>query len=416
MEHNQVGILRVVPWKVLFIIFGVVFIIGAAYYIASSQNFYRESGQDFFALWLAPHLLLQGKNPYLPIDWMSGSLAEGVKSVTDAAFLYPLPLAVLLVPLGFLPLEYAAIAWISLGILTIIFTSIVTLFMLKQNHWTVSLVIPIFIGIFLLRSVLETLRIGQLDWLILLFLTIGLYFGEKQKWLIAGILIAFSMIKPQIGLPFVLLISFWLIIRKKWSGLIGEVLQLIVLYFIGFLVNPSWLIQWLSIGSQKIGSTICCTPTLWGLSSLICSFELSSALKMGTIVVILVCLLQLVIFFQIPGDRADIAFGFSIPVSLLISPYLWTYSHIILLIPILIIVRTLKERHYPFLITGPFPLYMALLSGAIVFISMKIGVDVVTSVVPIITFIVLFFLNYKQLYRRRIDNLPDDNPGLIRNV
>jgi hypothetical protein len=398
MILNSIKQLPKSTWKVLLAIICIIIIILIAYGIAAYLDYYKQLGQDFLGFWLAPQLLLQGKNPYLPNDWMSAYKIEGANWFNFDTYLYPLPFAVLMIPLGLLPLEVAAIIWISLGIISILFTGRVILILIKPSHWPKSYLIPIYVGVFLLRSAVETIRIGQIDWLILLFLALGLYYFEKQHWLLGGVYIALSMIKPQIGVPLILFLSFWLLMRKKWLGIIGEGILMLFLYVLGWLFNHSWLIQWLEMGGKKLESSFCCTPTLWGLSSLFCNFDMSCGLIVGAVIALLACALLFLLLTQIPNNKANIALGLSIPVALLVSPYLWTYSQIILLIPILIIVVILKEEHFPYLLTTPFPLYMALFSAGIVFVSMRIGVDVITSLVPIVVFttLLLSYLNYHR--------------------
>jgi hypothetical protein len=383
-------------WKKILIIFGLIIIaLVAGYFIASSQNYYKTQGKDFFALWLAPKLLIIGKNPYNPIDWITAYGKFGANWVMDKGYLYPLPLAVLLVPIGVLPVEGAAVIWIALGILAVLFTSYLLL-SIGKNNWKYNQIIPIGIGIFLFRSVLETLRLGQLDWLILVFLTVGLFFWEKQNWLLGGMVFALSVLKPQIGIPVILFLSIWLLQRHKWSGIIGEGAVLCSLFFIGWLYNHSWLQSWSATGSGKIGANICCTPTIWGFSSMISGFNLDIGLVLGILLTIFICILTFFLLYQIQPEDSKFAVGLSIPAALLVSPYLWTYSQIILVLSILLIVNNLRQNRFPYLITVTFPLIIGLLSSAIVIVSIKVGVDTISSLVPLIIYLILLFVFHRK--------------------
>jgi len=385
-----------VKWKKFLIIFGLIIIaLFAGYFIACSQNFYKTQGKDFFALWLAPKLLLLGKNPYNPIDWISAYEKFGAIWVMDARFLYPLPLAVLLVPIGALPVESAAVIWIALGILAILFTSCLLLSIWK-NNWKYNQIIPIGIGIFLFRSVIETLRLGQLDWLILFFLAVGLIFWEKQNWLLGGIMFALTALKPQIGIPVILFLSIWLLQRHKWSGILGEGAVICSLFFIGWLFNHSWLQSWLASGSGKVGANICCTPTLWGFSSMISGFNLDIGLVIGISLTTILCILTFFLLYQIQPEDSEFAVGLSIPAALLVSPYLWTYSQIILVLPILLIVNDLTRNKFSYLISITFPLVIGLFSSAIVFVSIKVGVDTISSLVPLIIYLILIIMFHRK--------------------
>jgi hypothetical protein len=384
----------------LLIIFGLIIIaVLAGYFIASSQNFYKTQGKDFFALWLAPKLLLIGKNPYNPIDWISAYEKFGANWVMDKGYLYPLPLAVLMVPIGALPVEAAAVIWIAFGILAVLFTTYLLLSRWK-NNWRYSQIIPIAIGIFLFRSVLETLRLGQLDWLILLFLAVGLMFWEKQNWLLGGMMFALTVLKPQIGIPLIIFLSIWLLQRHKWSVIIGEGAVLFSIFFIGWLFNHSWLDNWLASGSGKIRANICCTPTLWGFSSMISGFNLDIGLVFGVLLTTFLCILSFFLLYQIRPEDSKFAIGLSIPAALLVSPYIWTYSQIILLIPILIIVGNLQAIKSSYLIRVTFPLLVSLFSSLIVNLSIEIGVDTISALVPIMIFIILLWFFSRNFYHR----------------
>jgi hypothetical protein len=391
-----------IKWRKLLVIFVLIIIaLLAGYLIASLQNFYKTQGKDFFALWLAPKLLLLGKNPYNTIDWISTYEKFGANWVMDQGYLYPLPLAVLMIPIGALSVEVAGVIWIALGILTVLFTTYFILSIRKDN-WKYNQIIPVGIGIFLFRSVLETLRLGQLDWLILLFLAVGLIFWDKQNWLLGGIMFALTALKPQIGIPLIFFISIWLLQQRKWSGILGEGAVLCSLFFVGWLFNHSWLQSWLASGSGKIGANICCTPTLWGFSSMISGFNLDIGLVFGILLTVFLCILTFFLLYRIQSNDSRIAVGLSIPAALLISPYLWTYSHIILVLPILLIVNDFRQAGFPYLVFTTFPIIIGLLSSAIVFVSIKIGVDTISSLVPLIIYLMLLFVSHRKYKLREI--------------
>jgi len=142
---------------------------------------------------------LEGKSPYNPDYWVPAHTLHGSQWVSDTTFLYPLPLAVILLPLGLLPLEYAAVIWVTLRILAIqlsfrIFISI------WHKKWVYSYDIPTLAGIFCFCLVAVRLWLGRMDWLILLCLASGLSYLEKQKWFIGAMIITISMLKPLGGI------------------------------------------------------------------------------------------------------------------------------------------------------------------------------------------------------------------------
>jgi hypothetical protein len=300
--------------------------------------------------------------------------------------------------LGLLPLEYAAVIWLVLAILAIIFTCQVTL-SLWHLQWPNSYIIPILVGVFLFRPIAESLRLGQIDWLILFFLAAGYYFWDKQKWLAGGMILGFTVIKPQIGVPLLVFLSFWLLIRRLWLGMIGEGIVIVNLFAFGWIINHSWLSEWLNIGINKTTNNYCCTPTIWGLMSYACKFNLNCGFTLGRVSAIVLCIILLLILIPIPITDAKFVLGLSIPIALLVSPYLWTYSEAILVIPIFLILGIMNYKHLPYILVAPFTLYIALFASVIVFLSIKIGVDVLSSLVPISIFFIL--VQFYRIYKNR---------------
>jgi hypothetical protein len=398
-NHIKLPFLKM-KWRPILLSLGIILvIIMAAFFIANSQEYFRANGSDFFSLWLAPHFLLEGKDPYSQDEWVPAHALYGAKWVSDSTFLYPLPLAIILIPLGFLPLEYAAVLWIAMAILAIVIACLGIL-----SDWNIrfsyTFIIPIILGVFLFRSIAESLRLGQIDWMILLCLFIGLYFWNKQRWFAGGMIMGLTVLKPQLGVPLLLFLSLWLILRKLWSGLIGEGVIVLGLFAGGWIVNHSWLWQWLDIGMNKTTNNYCCTPTLWGLASLSCKFGINCGFTLGMVFVIILSIIFSVILIPMSTTDAKFVIGLSIPVALLVSPYLWVYSQSILIIPILMITGILAKRNLPYILVATFPLVMALFASALVYLSIRVGVDVLTSIVPLSIFCILLFL-YRLYHKER---------------
>ncbi len=401
MGNTRVILKRKSSWLTVSIVIGVlVGIILVGFLIASSQDYFRANGSDFFSLWLAPRLLVEGKNPYNPQDWIPPHAQYGAQWIANSTYLYPLPLAILLVPLGVLPIEVAATLWAALNLAAIIIASMLILSSWDRK-WSFKYLIPVLIGIFFFRATAETLRLGQIDAILLLCIALSLYLWQQQKWVAGGLVIALTILKPQIGLPLLGLLGFWLVSKRLWKPLLGEAITIMGVFFAGWLVNHAWVQTWLGIGSTKFASTFCCTPTLWGLAFLSCRLNSSCSLILGTIFSVVLALLMLFVLYKIPTAESEYAIGLSIPAALIISPYLWVYSQAVLIIPILMIMVLLDRRNWSYLAVATFPLLIALFSSVMVYVSITVGIDVLSSVIPIV---VLIFLWY--LYRSGLNKAP----------
>ena len=126
---------------------------------------------DFFSFWLAGYSLLAGKDPYSADWWTLGHHKYGAEWISDATFLYPLPLAIFLIPLGLLSLEQAFVLWVFLSQWLILLAAVL---LLRRANWQVhkKYVLPILVGIYLFRPVILTLLHGQLGALFLLILVL----------------------------------------------------------------------------------------------------------------------------------------------------------------------------------------------------------------------------------------------------
>jgi hypothetical protein len=82
----------------------------------------------------------------------------------------------------------------------------------------------------------------------------------------------------------------------------------------------------------------------------------------------------------VPSSVISIA----IPVTLLTTPYLWAYDQILLVLPILVVVVTLAEKGYPFLLTSTLFLWMTILSLLLLVVSLSLQVDVWSALIPLI--------------------------------
>lgn len=75
---------------------------------------------DFLCFWAGPHLVLEGRDPYAQADWNAATAGEWVDALgrlrpsnCSVRFAYPYPLttALAMLPMGALPLNFAAALW-----------------------------------------------------------------------------------------------------------------------------------------------------------------------------------------------------------------------------------------------------------------------------------------------------------------
>lgn len=368
-----------------------VLLLSISFVIARSQDFYRAEGSDFFSLWLAPHLLLQGHNPYRADLWIPAHAAYGARWISDATFLYPLPLAVLLLPLGILPLEPAAVIWVFISLAAIWLANWKLIASWRPDPFLAYL-LPSLAGIFLFRPTILTFLVGQMEILLLLSLVGTARLWGRGAWLEGGLLSSVVILKPQIGLPMLGLLGIWLLVRQRWSGLAGMGLGALTLYALGAIFDSSWAGRWLSIGQDKVSGVFGFSPTGWGVAAALCHHQYPCASILGGVLSFTAAAAGLWIILCSQSRTPLNVIGVIIPVSLLATPYLWAYTQVLLVIPILLAMGSLYCRRLPYLLVATFPLGMAVLAFGLLFVAVSLGNDVWSAFVPLISLLLLGLL------------------------
>ena len=351
---------------------------------------YRNN--DFFTFWLAGHMVWTGQAQYQANEWISGHNQFGVTWIPNNQFVYPLPLALIYAPLGLLDLRNAFILWDSLSEAMILF-SVFGLISFQAEPIKKHYLILIFAGAILFRPTLVTLFYGQISSLLLFILTGVLLLWRKEKWLLGGMVLPLVALKPNLGIPILILISFWLLIQKRFLSLAGMAISAVVLVLIGMLLDKNWIIEYLAIGNTKMSQTFGFSPTIWGLSAYLSDFKLTGTIILGGIVT---AALLIGVFYFLGQKRRPIdsplwAMSIAIATTLLITPYTWPYDQLLLFIPIISIVMELMARKFPNLLASITFLFL----DVIVFIFLKVSADlqleILNAVIPLIVLTATLF-------------------------
>lgn len=360
-------------WNVLIsVILSAVFLLSAIK-IVYSQDY---ADTDFFSFWLAGHSSLLGEDPYSSEWWIDSHVKFGAEWISDPTFLYPLPLAMLFIPLGFFSLDQAFILWVFLSQVMIVIS---TLLLMSLWNWSKvrNYLLPIFAGIFLFRPVIVTLLYGQLGAVFLLLLVLIIILWERGKWLQGGILLPFLALKPSFGILIITLLSLWILIQKKWRALVGIICASIGLFLLGWIQNPNWVTDFLAIGTGKLSQTFGYSPTFWGVSFITCNRSIKCSLILGSLMSSLLVITTIYFLLQRRFNlNPSLAVSFVIPITLLITPYSWAYDQILLIIPIVVVMILMMKNGYPYLFTASVFLMISLLALGFLFIATKLELDV----------------------------------------
>lgn len=217
---------------------------------------------DFAALWQASRMTLAGENVYDSRAWLSAREHYQTALHSETVFQYPLPLALLLAPLAFLPVEKAYFVWMLFNLILHLLTLVLLLSAWPQRPaW---LEVTLVAGSFLFRPVYSALIGGQILFFWLFALVLACWLLQRGRNWAGGALLAALLLKPSIGLPFVLLFGAWLLWRKNGAALTGLLAGSLGLLVLGIIFTPAWLWQYLSNGGMLMKKYQGIQVTLWG--------------------------------------------------------------------------------------------------------------------------------------------------------
>jgi hypothetical protein len=277
---------------------------------------------DFISFWAAGVLALQGNAAAAYDIDAHNAVQDGLQAfATKMPFAYPPPFLLIVVPLGLLPYQIAAGFWI-VGTYLLYFAAARRL--LPGSGWLVAAFPPV-----LLNGM-----IGQNG-----FLTAALFIGGAlclgKRPFVAGLILGCLVIKPQLGL----LIPIAFIAAGQWRSFAGAAVSSISLV----------LLAWIVFGTEAYAGMFQIAPVFASIASdglvgwhkmgsVYASLRLAGlpagAAWTAHIFVALAAAAAVWIVWRRPIDlRAKLAVLTA--ASMLVSPYIYVYDTMLLILPIL---------------------------------------------------------------------------------
>ncbi len=303
---------------------------------------YQNSNFAFF--WLSGRMILEGESPYNETQYLAGHDTYGIKWRPNNIFPYPLPLALIFIPFGLISLANAYILWQIVSLV-----SIALIIFILLNHWKESaqrrLLIPIFAFMFFFGPLYLTLFTGSIGAIATLVILGAILLFEKDKSLLAGIVLSLTILKPPQGLLILLLAGIWFLARRDWKAILGVAIGGISLLLIGMIQDPLWAIKFLGASQAVMDRTQGVHSNVWAFSYLACGgASPCSTLLGGTLGLVLLGLGGFFLWLNQAKVTAWEAFNIIIPIAFVSTIYLWAYDQLTYIIPIVWIVGTLVER------------------------------------------------------------------------
>ncbi|MCE1253916.1 MAG: DUF2029 domain-containing protein [Anaerolineae bacterium] len=229
----------------------VIFIIVLAAIMTWANYGYAKNnpgGNDFLVHWMGTrNLLLEGTSPYsdrtaVDIQTMAyGRPAEPGEHELRVA--YPLYSIVFFTPFALIPdFTLARALWMTLLEISLI---AISLLCMRMCDWKPGLLVT---AVFLIFSLLwyhgmRPLINGNAVILVALFVTGGLIAMKNGYDELAGVLFAFSTIKPQLVVLFLVFVLIYSLRQSRWRLLIWMATTTLIFVMAAFLLYPNWLLE-----------------------------------------------------------------------------------------------------------------------------------------------------------------------------
>jgi hypothetical protein len=325
-------------WAVLGIALAVIALV-AGYLLARAAIWYQTA--DFFCFWNGARFLLTGRDPYDEAAWEAATGGffpdprGGVYvSACPGRFGYPLWTAIALVPFGAMPLEVAATLWIALAIVA---SAVGATLVWRAVRGPIG-GLPLFMALVLFSQPFWVLLAGgQLSGLMLALAGILAWGLAYQRDTVAGAALASLVLKPQVAALIVPLTFLRALVQRRWRVLAGAILAGIVIVAVAFAVMPRWWNEWLTELGRR-SQALSQFATVWGFSMDLFGTPVPGAIFLAIVVIAVVAIAQRRIFRELPF------LGLVIIISLLATPYIWSYDFLVLAVPWAIVLAELQRK------------------------------------------------------------------------
>lgn len=308
-----------------------------------NENRVDYVNNGFFTFWLGGQMTWTEAHPYSADDWVGGHHLNGASWIPNQIFPYPLPLALLMSPLGLLPIDRAYILW-DFTAQVLIALCILWL----ATHWEGLnrrlYALFLLVAIILNGNVYLGLMTGTVAALLLAFLTLALYFFEAKRPFWGGFALAMMALKPPL-LTVVVLLGLWLLMRRDWRAIAGGLAGGLSLLVIGLAQDVHWVSKFLGAGGNLLSMRVGNQPTILSYTRLACAGDMTCALgSYALIALALTALFAWILWKNHTKLTPLMAFSLAIPLGVLLPPYIWSYDYALLVIPICYIAFELVRR------------------------------------------------------------------------
>ncbi len=295
---------------------------------AAASDHYRA--RDFYALWSGSRLVAAGIDPYDEKHWCAETEGTSVDATTASGqpacpvrYAYPLFTAVLLLPLGILPLAWASSLWLSVSLVAALAAMALAWRAAAGSARGAPLLIAVVVGS---EPFWLLIAGGQVSGVLALGVALSAFETARHERR-AGAALALAALKPNVLAIAAGVVALRGLLAREWAFLAGGAAALLALFAISLPVRPSWPIEWWAeLFGRQIGHAAE-YATGWGIAA----HDLGS-LAWGVPLVGGLVAACLWLARGVPRDRVALL-SLAVPLSLFATPYAWSYDFVVLIVP-----------------------------------------------------------------------------------
>jgi hypothetical protein len=295
------------------------------------------TNSDFQVLYYTTRGLVQGIGIYdqaAKIQMISEILKAPLEIDFIPQFAYPPWLALSTFYLGWLSIRSAAVLWFEIN-LVMLFLSI---WFLTEGWKPIFRLLAFPAGLFF-YPVLGALAIGQYDFPVLLGTAMLIYAIRHRQPVLTAVGMCLLTFKPHLGGLILIAGLAYLLLRRDAFGrraFVYSVVAGVFLFVIGFLASSTWPLAYLAslLNYRELGHITSCSDCI-SLPILFSRWLFDGQLSSATWIALLLFLGFLAVFYLTRSlwKPHEMLLTAALLVTLLVSPYLYNYDFILLLVP-----------------------------------------------------------------------------------
>lgn len=314
-----------------FVVFGG-FVAAVVVLTALLRGLQHDPGDLRLNLWAPARLLLSRRDPYSLDNLAILSQEEGFTLYRSVWF----PTAIgMLLPLGALPFTVAANLWLIANIALLCGCIAICL---RGKSISSARGLAVGLGILFFPPLIAHLRLGQVSILVLFSLLLTTQHIKEGRFLLAGIIFSLSLVKPQLLVLVVPALAFHLFAIDRWQRpLVGFAVGVVIQTAPLFVTFPRWL---LSYAESLVEAPRWMNPSILTISRICVGHE---GLAWGSWLLIFIFALSCVIRLWKYATPA-VAMVWTLGMTLIASPYVWSWDQVLLLPLVVTTATTLSGR------------------------------------------------------------------------